>query len=180
MLAATIEKTDEVLELMWGNWEAGLQKAYDSQQAYGKLSLETYKKQQELLQSITSNLCKVEADVKQSISNLAKSFKENSKYIQNKEAARVYEDWNEKVTDILTRLQELSITPSKATLELIEQSQEKMYESFNKIAEEQGKIQTESKGITDSFVAHLKESQASLVKLWEEQTKQVLKVSQPI
>lgn len=180
MLTTTIEKTDEVLEMIWGNWETGLQKAYDSQQAYGKISLEAYKKQQALFQSMTSNLRQVEEEMKQTVNQLSDSFKENSKYIKNEEAAKIYAKWNEKVTDILERLQQLSITPSKATLEIIEQSQEKMFDSLNKIAEEQSKIQTESKEIIESYVTHLKESQEGFLKLIEEQTKQVLKVSQPI
>lgn len=174
-----MEQTNKMLDTMWGNWESGMQKVYDSGQEFGKISIEAFKKNQEMITLMSTNLKEVEEEMKSSLNNMTQSFKENSKTIQNEDAGRILENWNEKMNDIFNRLQQLSVTPRNGMLIMLEQSQERMIESVKKVAEEQQKFQTEARGNMENFLSQVKESQNSFMKMMEEQTKQTLDKVQP-
>lgn len=180
MFLGTVEQTDKVFGMMWKNWEDGWQKVFDSQQAFGKSSLEALDKQQKAVHAMFKNLKDMEKEVTNSFNDLTKAVKENSKNVKGEEAGRLFDSWNEKMAEIIQRLQQLAATPSKATLTMVEQSQQKMYESFKKVAEEQTKLQVETKARVDDFMAQIKESQQSFLKLLEEQAKQTLENSKSV
>ncbi|MBU8881224.1 hypothetical protein BGM26_20075 [Bacillus sp. FJAT-29790] len=179
MFTNSVEQSKKLLDTMWGNWENGVQKIYESQQEFGKISVEAIKKQQEMFTTLTSNLKQVEEEMKTSLNKVTQSFKENNKYLNNEEAASLLESWNEKMADIINRIQQLSATPSKAMLTMVEQSHERMYESVKKAVEEQNKIQTESKEVIEKFMSQIKESQSKWVDVIEGQTTQTLEKLQP-
>lgn len=177
MFLGTVEQTDKVFEMVWKNWEDGWQKVFDSQQAFGKSSLEALDKQQKAVTAMFKNLKDIEKDITNSFDDLTKAVKENSKNVKGEEAGRLFDSWNEKMSEITQRLQQLSLTPSKATLTMVEQSQQKMYESFKKVAEEQTKLQVETKERLDDFMKQIKESQQSFLQLLQDQAKQTLESS---
>lgn len=180
MAKAVKEKeTNKLFDFVWDTWETGLKKVYDSQQEFGKASLEVLNKQQDLFSSLTTNFNKLEVELKNSIDKVTQTFKENSKEINNKEVASLLENWNDKVNNTIHRILQLSSTPSKSLLAIVEQSQEKMYEALKKAVEEQNKVQSETREVIESFMAHVKESQSKLVEIIGEQTKQTFEKLQP-
>lgn len=179
MFTNTLLQTNKLLDTMWENWETGVHKVYDSQMQFGKIQLEAFKKQQELFTSMTSNLNQAEEEIKSSLNNLTQQFKENSKFVNNEEAARLLETWNEKMAGIIDRIQQLSSTPSRAMLAMVEQSQERIYETVKKASEEQVKMQSETKELIENFMTQAKESQSKLVEIIDGQTKQAFENLQP-
>lgn len=177
--AAKEKETNQLFNLVWETWESGVKKVYDSQQEFGKASLEALKKQQDLFTSMTTNLNKVEAELKGSVDKITQTFKENSKDVNNKDVAQLLENWNDKVNNAINRILQLSATPSKSLLNIVEQSQEKMYETLKNAVEEQNKVQTETREVIESFMSHVKESQGKLVEIMEAQTKQTFEKLQP-
>lgn len=178
MFLSSVEQSDKLLGVMWKNWEDGWQKVFESQQALSKAAIEALDKQQKTINSLFKNLKDIEKEVTNAFNDLTKAVKENSKAIKGEEVGHMFESWNEKMTDILQRLQQLSVTPTKAMTTMLEQSQQRMYESIKKVAEEQTKLHGETKKRLDDFMAQVKESQQQFLTLIENQTKQSLENNQ--
>lgn len=172
MFTNTMEQTKKMFDTMWGNWEEGVQKVYQSQQDFGKISVEAFKKQQDMFSSMTLNLKKTEEEMKNSLNKTTQFFKENSMKNQNEEVSKMLESWNEKMNEIMNQLQKLSATPTNVMVAMVEQSQERMYESMKNAVEEQNKLQLESKEVIEKFMLQIKESQLNFIKVLEEQTTQ--------
>lgn len=172
MFTNTMEQTKKMFDTMWGNWEEGVQKVYQSQQDFGKISVDAFKKQQDMLSSMTFNLKKTEEEMKNSLNKTTQFFKENSMKNQNEEVSKMLESWNEKMNEIMNQLQKLSATPTNVMVAMVEQSQERMYESMKNAVEEQNKLQLESKEVIEKFMLQIKESQLNFIKVLEEQTTQ--------
>lgn len=172
MFTNTMEQTKKMFDTMWGNWEEGVQKVYQSQQDFGKISVDAFKKQQDMFSSMTLNLKKTEEEMKNSLNKTTQFFKENSMKNQNEEVSKMLESWNEKMNEIMNQLQKLSATPTNVMVAMVEQSQERMYESMKNAVEEQNKLQLESKEVIEKFMLQIKESQLNFIKVLEEQTTQ--------
>lgn len=71
------------------------------------------------------------------------------------------------------------LIPNKDVQEMVEQSQERVYESAKMLVEEQNRVQSETREMLESFLSQVKTSQSSLVNLVEDQTKQALEKFQP-
>ncbi|MGO4889071.1 hypothetical protein ACJ2A9_15080 [Anaerobacillus sp. MEB173] len=179
MLTPTNIQTNKLMGMLWENWENSLQKVYDTQQEMGKTSLEAFKKQQDLFTSMTGSLFKVEGEIKNTLDKFTQSVNANIKDISNEEVAGMFDNWNAKMSDILERMQQISVTPSKAWLAMVEKSQERMYESAKKVVKEQNNIQAETKDMIINFMSQVKTSQYDLVQMMEEQTKKTWENFEP-
>ncbi|WP_102348936.1 hypothetical protein [Bacillus sp. Marseille-P3661] len=177
MFTSTMEQSTKFMNIVWENWENGVQKAYDQGQEFGKLSLENLKKQQDMFAAVTVNLNKAEEEMKNSINEYVHAFNEN-KVLYNEDAARFFGKWNEKITEIFNKTQQLSITPSKAMLTMMEQSQHRICELAKNSFAEQSKVQAESKVFIENMMAQVKESQKKWLEMVEGQTKQTSKKAQ--
>lgn len=164
---ATAQATNMV-DMMWGNWEKGFQKMYDTHLEFTNASLQAMKKQQELLLSMTASADKVEDEMKKSLKEITNLTKENLKYVTTEETAAMFESWNDKMTDIFNRLQQLSLSPSKSLVTTMKQSQEKVYESAEKAIKDQQKMQAETREMIEKFMSQVKASQNDFVRMVEE------------
>lgn len=178
MFTNTMDQTKEMFDTMWENWENGVQQAYRSQQEFGKLSLETLKKQQDMLSSIALNHKQAEEEIKNSLNEALKLFKESNVYVKNDEVLHLFDTWNEKMMGIITQIQQLSSTPSKALLNMAEQSHESMYEAVKNILENQNKMHIETTEKIEKFMSQIKESQNKFVSTLQEQTTKTIEKGQ--
>ncbi|QOY34874.1 hypothetical protein AWH56_019450 [Anaerobacillus isosaccharinicus] len=165
------EEANKMLDLMWGNWDSGLKKFYESQQQYGKASLELVKKQQEMFTIVTSRLTQSEEEMKNNLAKMTQAYIENNKSVMNEATLQLFTEWNEKMTEIVRRIQQISDTPSKAVIDLLTQSQERFHDSAKKVIDEQTNMQTETRELFENFIAKVKLSQYNLVNMMEETVK---------
>lgn len=165
------EEANKMLDLMWGNWDSGLKKFYESQQQYGKASLELVKKQQEMFTIVTSRLTQSEEEMKNNLAKMTQAYIENNKSVMNEATLQLFTEWNEKMTDIVGRIQQISDTPSKAMIDLLTQSQERFHDAAKKVIDEQTNMQTETRELFENFMAKVKLSQYNLVNMTEETVK---------
>jgi len=178
MLTNTIDKTKEIFDTMWENWESGVQQVYQSQQKIGEISLDALKKQQDMLSSMALNHKQVEEDIKNSLNEVLKLFKENNVYVKNEEILNLFDTWNEKMVGIINQIQQLTSTPSKALLTLAEKSHQSMYEAVKQAIENQNKMQIVTNEKIEKFMAQIKESQEKFVSAVQEQTAKTLEKTQ--
>ncbi|WP_458411984.1 hypothetical protein ACNQFZ_14180 [Schinkia sp. CFF1] len=179
MFTNTVDQTKKIIDTMWVSWENGVQQVYRSQQELGKMSLEALKKQQDMLSSIAVNQKQVEDEIKNSLNEVIKLFKENTVYVKNEEVFQLFDTWNEKMMGIVNQIQQLSSTPSKALLGLAEQSHESMYEAVKNALENHNKMHIETTEKIEKFMAQIKDSQDKFVTAIKEQTTKTLEKNQP-
>lgn len=180
MFTATMEQMNKMVDKMWENWEDGFQKVYDFQKRMEENSLNAFKKQQDVIQSMKTNFNEAEEQLEKSFSQMKKSLDKNNKKIFTVDAARAVEGWSGKITEIMGSMQQLAITPSRSLLTMMEQSHTKMHDSVKKIVDEQEKAQTKPKEMAENFMTQVKEYQKNFLKVMEEQTKQLIENAQPI
>lgn len=173
------QQTTNIVDIMWGNWEKGLQKMYETQIEFTNASLEAMKKQQDMLLSMTKTADKVEEDMKKSLQEITKLTKENLKSVTTEETATMFESWNDKMTEIFDRLQQLSLSPSKSMVATMKQSQAKVYESAEKAIKDQQKMQTETREMIEKFMSQVKTSQNDFIRMVEDLSKKTMDTLQP-
>lgn len=64
---------------MWENWEDGFQKVYDFQKRMEENSLNAFKKQQDVIQSMKTNFDEAEEQLEKSFNQMKKSLDKNNK-----------------------------------------------------------------------------------------------------
>lgn len=170
MLTSTMDQTKKIIDTVWVNWENGIQQVYQTQEKIGEFSLDALKKQQDMISSIALNQKQVEEEIKNSLNEAIKLFKENNVYGKNDEFAQLFETWNEKMMGIVNQIQQLTSTPSKALLTLTEQSHERLYDAVKQTLENQNKLHMETTEKIEKFMAQIKESQNKFVSAIEEQS----------
>lgn len=178
MFTNTMGQTKKIIDTMWVNWENGVQQVYRTQEKMGEFSLDALKKQQDMISSITLNQKQVEEEIKNSLNDALKLFKENNVYGKNDEFVQIFDTWNEKMMGIVNQIQQLTSTPSKALLTLAEQSHERMYEAVKNVLENQNKLHMETTEKIEKFMSQIKESQNKFVSTIEEQTAKTLEKTQ--
>ena len=178
MLTNTMDQTKKIIDTMWVNWENGVQQVYRTQEKIGEFSLDALKKQQDMISSITLTQKQAEEEIKKSLNDALKLFKENNVYGKNEEFLPLFETWNEKMMGIVNQIQQLTSTPSKALLTLTEQSHERMYDAVKQTLENQNKMHMETTQRIEKFMSQIKESQNKFVSTIEEQTAKTLEKTQ--
>jgi seryl-tRNA synthetase len=135
-----------------------------SQKEVENLLLQAFTTQKESLEKITGDLGLIQEQQKKLITEVRDYVKQNVDTVYGEETSQSFEKWNAQLDEINNRVQQLSSTPYKESLNLLNQSQEQFQQSIKDSIEQQKKIREEAlnqfktaqKGFMDLFESNTK------------------------
>ena len=145
-------------------WTNSLDKVSASQKEVENLLLQAFTTQKESLEKITGDLGLIQEQQKKLITEVRDYVKQNVETVYGEETTQSFEKWNAQLDEINNRVQQLSSTPYKESLNLLNQSQEQFQQSIKDSIEQQKKIREEAlnqfktaqKGFMDLFESNTK------------------------
>jgi hypothetical protein len=145
-------------------WTNSLDKVSTSQKEVENLLLQAFTTQKESLEKITGDLGLIQEQQKKLITEVRDYVKQNVETVYGEETSQSFEKWNAQLDEINNRVQQLSSTPYKESLNLLNQSQEQFQQSIKDSIEQQKKIREEAlnqfktaqKGFMDLFESNTK------------------------
>jgi hypothetical protein len=145
-------------------WTNSLDKVSTSQKEVENLLLQAFTTQKESLEKITGDLGLIQEQQKKLITEVRDYVKQNVETVYGEETSQSFGKWNAQLDEINNRVQQLSSTPYKESLNLLNQSQEQFQQSIKDSIEQQKKIREEAlnqfktaqKGFMDLFESNTK------------------------
>jgi seryl-tRNA synthetase len=145
-------------------WTNSLDKVSTSQKEVENLLLQAFTTQKESLEKITGDLGLIQEQQKKLITEVRDYVKQNVETVYGEETSQSFEKWNAQLDEINNRVQQLSSTPYKESLNILNQSQEQFQQSIKDSIEQQKKIREEAlnqfktaqKGFMDLFESNTK------------------------
>ena len=145
-------------------WTNSLDKVSVSQKEVENLLLQAFTTQKESLEKITGDLGLIQEQQKKLITEVRDYVKQNVETVYGEETTQSFEKWNAQLDEINNRVQQLSSTPYKESLNLLNQSQEQFQQSIKNSIEQQKKIREEA-------LNQFKSAQKGFMDLFESNTK---------
>jgi seryl-tRNA synthetase len=145
-------------------WTNSLDKVSTSQKEVENLLLQAFTTQKESLEKITGDLGLIQEQQKKLITEVRDYVKQNVDTVYGEETSQSFEKWNAQLDEINNRVQQLSSTPYKESLNLLNQSQEQFQQSIKNSIEQQKKIREEA-------LNQFKSAQKGFMDLFESNTK---------
>jgi ABC-type uncharacterized transport system permease subunit len=145
-------------------WTNSLDKVSTSQKEVENLLLQAFTTQKESLEKITGDLGLIQEQQKKLITEVRDYVKQNVETVYGEETTQSFEKWNAQLDEINNRVQQLSSTPYKESLNLLNQSQEQFQQSIKNSIEQQKKIREEA-------LNQFKSAQKGFMDLFESNTK---------
>lgn len=145
-------------------WTNSLDKVTASQKEIENLLLQAFTTQKESLEKIAGGMDFIQEQQKKLIEEVRDYVKKNVETVSGEQTSQTFEKWNAQLDEINDRVQQLTSTPYKESLNLLNQSQEQFQQSYKNHIEQQKKIHVEAlnqfktaqKGFTDLFESNTK------------------------
>jgi polyhydroxyalkanoic acid inclusion protein PhaP len=177
--AKTESKNNEALHLvdaMWDSWKNGLSTVYASQTELENQTLQLLERQQGAWTKASGNIDKMEEEMKKTITELRENVNQNIQNVSGKEAGKSFEEFNNRVDEVVGRMQPLLSTPNKANLTVLNQFQDQLHATLKQVIEQQQKTREETKTGLEGFFSQAKSIQKELIEKFEEDTKNTIKL----
>ena len=171
-LMAVVNKTEKMNsqdsinldDSLLNSWNNSLNMIYTYQKEVETVSLQSFGYQKEVLDKVTGDLNKIEGEQKKLVDQLRDVAKQNIQTVYGEEASGSFEKWNEHLDEVSSRARQLTVTPFKESLNILNQSQENFQESIKKTVNQQ-------QSIRQNFLNQIKTGQKGLIDLIESNTK---------
>lgn len=145
-------------------WTNSLEKVTDSQKEIENLLLQAFTTQKESLEKITGDMNLIQDQQKNLIAEVRDYIKENIETVYGEETSQTFEKWNAELDELNNRVQQLTSSPYKESLYLLNQAQEQFQQSIKNSIELQKKTSEEAlnqfkiaqKGFLDLFESNTK------------------------
>lgn len=145
-------------------WTNSLDKVSASQKEVENLLLQTFTTQKESLEKIAGDMDLIQEQQKKLIAEVRDYVKQNVETVYGEQTSQTFEKWNAQLDEINNRVQQLTPTPYKESLNLLNQAQEQFQLSIKNSIEQQKKIREEAlnqfktaqKGFMDLFESNTK------------------------
>ncbi|MBM7651234.1 hypothetical protein [Neobacillus cucumis] len=163
-----MEKNNEYFanfgESLMNIWTKSFDKVNSSQKEVENLLEQAFSNQKESLEKIAGDLELVQAEQKKLIAEIRDYVNQNLQNVYGDQASQTFEKWNAQLDEINSRVQQVTSTPLKESLNLFNQSQEKFQQSYKNTIEQQKKFREEAinqfvtaqKGFIDLFESNAK------------------------
>ncbi|MEH7378622.1 hypothetical protein [Neobacillus drentensis] len=145
-------------------WTNSLDEVTDSQKEIENLLLQAFTTQKESLEKIAVGMDFIQEQQKKLIEDVRDYVKQNVDTVYGEQASQTFEKWYAQLDEINNRVQQLTSTPYKESLNLLNQSQEQFQQSIKNSIEQQRKIREEA-------VNQFKTAQKGFMDLFESNTK---------
>lgn len=144
-----------------------LQMIYPFKNEVENVSFQAFGYQKEVFEKVTEDMSTIEQEQKKLVGELREVAKQNIQTIYGEEASGSFEKWNEQCDEVSSFVQQLTVTPIKEGLNILNQSQEQFQESVKKgIGQQQN--------LSNIFINQIKTSQKGFIDLIESNTKMAL------
>ncbi|QIZ07720.1 hypothetical protein HFZ78_14080 [Priestia megaterium] len=144
-------------------WTNSLDKVTDSQKEIENLLLQAFTTQKESLEKIAEGMDFIQEQQKKLIADVRDYVMQNVETVYGEQASQTFEKWYAQLDEINNRVQQLTSTPYKESLNLLNQSQEQFQQSIKNSIEQQRKIREEA-------VNQFKTAQKGFMDLFESNT----------
>jgi galactokinase len=145
-------------------WTNSLDKVTDSQKEIENLLLQAFTTQKESLEKIAEGMDFIQEQQKKLIADVRDYVMQNVETVYGEQASQTFEKWYAQLDEINNRVQQLTSTPYKESLNLLNQSHEQFQQSIKNSIEQQRKIREEA-------VNQFKTAQKGFMDLFESNTK---------
>ncbi|MGF6950888.1 ElaB/YqjD/DUF883 family membrane-anchored ribosome-binding protein [Neobacillus sp. B4I6] len=145
-------------------WTNSLDKVTDSQKEIENLLLQAFTTQKESLEKIAEGMDFIQEQQKKLIADVRDYVMQNVETVYGEQASQTFEKWYAQLDEINNRVQQLTSTPYKESLNLLNQSQGQFQQSIKNSIEQQRKIREEA-------VNQFKTAQKGFMDLFESNTK---------
>ncbi|MGM7724198.1 hypothetical protein [Metabacillus sp. Hm71] len=162
------------IDSYWESWKSGLNFVYDSQKKVENLALQAFEHQNEAWEKITGNIDRMEEEQKRLIQELRQFVMQNIQNVNGEELSKSFEQSNERLDEVFSRIQQLTSTPLKANLNLLSQSQQHFQEAIKTAIGHQQKNREELKPIMEDFLNQVNTTQKGFLNALENNTKSAL------
>lgn len=161
------QETPNLGDSFFNSWTNTLDSIYASRKELENLLLKALETQKQTLAKVTEDFSRIEEEQKKLIADLRESIKNNIQKVFGAQASKLYEEWNAQFDEIASRVQQLTVTPYRESLNLLNQSQEQFQESVKKGIDQQQKLRGD-------FADQIKATQKIFIDLFETNTKLAL------
>lgn len=146
---------------MWDQWTKGLENIAEGNKQVELWTLKTLEQQQEFVSKAVEQLQEVDKQWKAELENLQKRTVENLRKTAGNAVADSYEEWTNRMSEALSKLQSLSVNQSKTGYTMVKQAQEQYHQVITQLLEEQKKTREELQQVSDAYVEQVKSLQKS-------------------
>lgn len=154
-------KYETVIDAMWDQWTKGLENIAEGNKQVELWTLKTLEQQQEFVSKAVEQLQEVDKQWKTELENLQKRTVENLRKTAGNAVADSYEEWTNRMSEALSKLQSLSVNQSKTGYTMVKQAQEQYHQVITQLLEEQKKTREELQQVSDAYVEQVKSLQKS-------------------
>ncbi|MGM0876340.1 MAG: hypothetical protein ACQEWV_16595 [Bacillota bacterium] len=162
------------IDSFWDSWKSGLNFFYDSQKEVENLALQAFEHQNEAWEKVTSNIDRIEEEQKRLLKEMRQYLMQNIQNVSSEESSKSFEQSNEQLDEVISRVQQLTSTPFKANLNVLSQSQQQFQESIKTVIGHQQKTREELKPVLENFLNQVKPTQKGVLNAFETNTKTAL------
>lgn len=158
------QETVGLTDSLFSAWNTSLERALNARKEADALILQALESQKETFEKATTDLSKIEDEQKKLVEDLRESIIANIEKTFGQTAKKAYEQYLGQFDEVSNRLQQLSATPYKEAVNLLNQSYEQFQASVKSGIEQQGKYY-------DELANTVKSSQQAFVDLYENNAK---------
>jgi polyhydroxyalkanoic acid inclusion protein PhaP len=167
MTQAVSHDNVNIVDSMWDGWMNGVKTVYAYQHEMENLTLQTFQRQKEIWTKTTENMNKMEQEMKKSLEDIKANYQGNVKNIGGEQAGKTLEGWIQGLDEISNRIQQLTCTPGKGNLNVVNKFQEQMETSLKNLIEQQQKTREEVQSLLDNFSSQVKSTQKGIIESFE-------------
>ncbi|MCM2535084.1 hypothetical protein NDK43_25520 [Neobacillus pocheonensis] len=145
-------------------WTNSFDKVTASQKEVENLLLQAFISQEESMEKLAGDIDLIQEQHKKLIAEVRDYVKQNIETVYGEQTSQTFEKWNAQLDEIYNRVQQLTSTPYKESVNLLNQSQEQFQQSIKNSIEKQKKTREEAlnqfktaqKGFMDLFESNTK------------------------
>jgi polyhydroxyalkanoic acid inclusion protein PhaP len=156
-----------VVDAVWDGWLNSVKVMYAYQREVENITLQTLERQKEIWAKTTENLNKMEEEAKKFLEDVKVNYQNNMKNIGGEQLSKTFEEWTGRLEEISNRIQQLTWTPGKAGLNVVNKSQEQVEESLKNLIAQQQRTREEVQGLIDNFLQQVKATQKGMLESFE-------------
>ncbi|BAU29262.1 polyhydroxyalkanoic acid inclusion protein PhaP [Aneurinibacillus soli] len=160
---ATTQQNPNIVDAVWDGWMNSVKTIYAYQREIENITLQTLDRQKELWTKTAENIEKTEQELKKFLEEAKFTYQSNVKNVGGEQAGQIVQDWLGRLDEISSRIQQLTWTPGKASINVINKSQEQLELSVKSLIEQQQRTREEVQNLVDNFLGQVKSTQKGLI-----------------
>lgn len=156
------ETSTYLIDAMWDGYVNGMKTLFASQKEVEKLIVDSLSQQKSNFKAAEESFTKAEQELRKMTEEMRQAIETNIAKTGGEQVGKMVADWNKRLDEIAAQVQNLSLTPNKATADFAEKLQAQWKEIINQYSTQQEKTRDELESLATNFYSHVKETQKGL------------------